>query len=463
MKVWTSACLVLLAAVLPARAHFIWILPDDPSAEGNTKVRVVFSDSTRPDKPALLAKIAGTELYVRGTGNKDTPLQWTKKEDAYEAAVTGKGPRLVGGVCRYGVFQHGKQPPILLRYYPAAYVGLPAQKGRAPQTGTKPWDRLALQILLPFKGGKVQALWHGKPLAGAEVVLLVPGKDKGVETKTDKDGKFTLAEPEGKGFYGIRVLHTEAREGEDGGKKYKEVRHYATLVFRVGKAGQPKAKENTPKKEDPAATKLLADARAARAQWDNFPGFTADIAVNFDGKVSKGKVTVNSRGKVSLELGDDAARTWAKRVLGSTVSHRLDNSVSLKTPCAFIDDNTKHPLGRAIRVLSDEFHSSYRIRDRQVIVVNREMKDQGIRFTITVLRNRRNKDKRFLPVSFVVNTWDVKTGALRSSETHYQTWNRADKFDLPLRTMVVTATAGKLEARTLTLSNLKLTPGTASR
>src|SRR5262249_37423020 len=109
MKVWTSACLLLLAAVLPARAHFIWILPDDGSAEGKTKVRVIFSDSTKPDKPALLAKIAGTELHVRGRGQKDIPLQWTKKEDAYEAAIAGKGPRLVGGVCRYGVFQHGKQ------------------------------------------------------------------------------------------------------------------------------------------------------------------------------------------------------------------------------------------------------------------------------------------------------------------------------------------------------------------
>src|SRR5262249_9389231 len=36
-----------------------------------------------------------------------------------------------------------------------------------------------------------------------------------------------------KGSYGLRVRHVEAREGELDGKKYKEVRHYATLVFEV--------------------------------------------------------------------------------------------------------------------------------------------------------------------------------------------------------------------------------------
>ncbi len=128
------------------------------------------------------------------------------------------------------------------------------------------------------------------------------------------------------------------------------------------------------------------------------------------------------------------------------------------TPCAFEDDVADHPLGRAIRVLSDEFHSSYRIRDRQVIVVNREMKD--IRFTITVMENEVNQEGKFLPACFVVNTWDTKTNALTSSETHHQTWKRLGAFDLPESLLVVKATAdGKQEARSLKLSNIQLTAG----
>lgn len=207
---------------------------------------------------------------------------------------------------------------------------------------------------------------------------------------------------------------------------------------------------------DPVATKLLADARAARAQWANFPGFIADVEINIDGKVFRGKVDVNVKGKVSLEVADEAAESWARRQLASIAGHRIDNSAALNTPCAFADSDAAHPLGRLIKVLNDEFHSSYRIRDRQIIVVNRRMKDS--RFTITVMENRLNEDKQFLPVSFVVNTWDLQSDALRSSETFHHTWQRLGNYDLPLTLLVVTASAGKQEARSLKLSNPKLAP-----
>ena len=208
---------------------------------------------------------------------------------------------------------------------------------------------------------------------------------------------------------------------------------------------------------DPAATKLLADARAARAVWKDFPGFTADLEVNVEGKAIQGRASVSSGGDVTLHLPDDGNQRWARGTLASLVGHRLDDG-GAETPCAFADDDADHPLGRAVRVLSDEFHSSYRIRDRQVIVVNREMKDA--RFTITVMENIVNKEGKFLPACFVVNTWDQKTNALTSSETHHQTWKRVDVFDLPEGVLVVTATAdGKQEARSLKLSNIQLTPG----
>jgi hypothetical protein len=108
-------------------------------------------------------------------------------------------------------------------------------------------------------------------------------------------------------------------------------------------------------------------------------------------------------------------------------------------------------------VLNDEFHSSYRIRDRQVIVVNRALRDT--RFTITVMENRLNAEKKFLPVSYVVNTWAAEGGALRSSAAHHQTWQRVGHFDLPHTATVVTASAGKLEARGLKLSNFRLLSG----
>lgn len=226
---------------------------------------------------------------------------------------------------------------------------------------------------------------------------------------------------------------------------------------------------DTPR-EDPAASKLLADARAARANWENFPGFSADVEVNFDGKMSQGKVQVDAGGKVTLENLDKPAQEWAKRMLGSLVAHRMDSSADRNTPCAFADQVTHHPLGRKILVLNDELHSSYRIRDRQIIEVNRQTGTS--KFSITVLENRTNTEGKFLPISYVVNHWNLKTGQLTQNEAHYQTWTRVGRFDLPVIDRVVYAGAEEtifnktppekraagegLMTKSLTLSNHKL-------
>jgi hypothetical protein len=227
-----------------------------------------------------------------------------------------------------------------------------------------------------------------------------------------------------------------------------------------------KAEEPSASTANPAATKLLADARAARALYHSFPGFSADLEVNLDGKLARGHVEVSDKGKATLTLDNADAVKWAKNTLEQITSHRLSSGPDEETPCAFVDNDEHHPLGRAIRVLNDEFHSSYRIRDRQVIVVNRQV--PGARFTITVLKNIVTKENKFLPTSYVVNTWDAKTDDLTSSEAHHQTWQRIGAYDLPKETLSVKATTGnanspahkvpgaKLESRSILLSNVHL-------
>jgi Protein of unknown function (DUF3386) len=335
------------------------------------------------------------------------------------------------------VLKKGDSDPFLLMYYAKAHV--------AGNENHLPWGRLALEIVQVE--GKFQVLWQGKPLAGAEVVCSSPGQEKPEKKTTDKSGTFDLGAFK-VGVCGIRAKHVEMKQGEYDGKKYKEVRHYTTLVIRVAEKQTGKAKA------DPLASKLLADARAARAQWEKFPGFTADIEINFDGKISRGKVTVEATGKVSVNRVDPDAEAWAKRQLGSIVAHRIDDSASLNTPCAFSDGEANHPLGRAITILNDELHSSYRVRDRQIIVVNRQMNTS--RFSITVLENHTNKEGKFLPASYVVHYWNTKGGELEKTESHSQTWARVEGFDLPVTAYVITATKN-LSTRSLTLLNHKLT------
>jgi Protein of unknown function (DUF3386)/Domain of unknown function (DUF4198) len=463
MKLWLAALVAFALTTTTARAHFVWLIPS-PSSAGKQTVQVIFSDSLQPDDPELLKKIAPTEMFCRGSDGKSESIKkYTEgKADAYRADMPGKGPRAVGAVCRYGVIQRGQSEPYLLNYYAKTYIGHTGRDG-ADTTAHfhRGWDQLPLDIVPDKEKPAVQVLWQGKPLADAEVVLLVPGVEKAVERKTDRNGLVAIDAPKAAGLYGIRARHVEPKEGEHDGKKYKEVRHYATFVTRFEEQGKRFEAPSEPKQPaalqpDATATKLLADARAARAQWQNFPGFSADVEVYTDGKTSKGRIEVSARGDVSLKLDDPAAETWARRTLSSITAHRLDNSAAKNTPCAFTDDDANHPLGRAIRVLNDEFHSSYRVRDRQIIVVNRQMDD--VRFTISVLENRLNEEKHFLPASYVVNTWDAKTDALKSSEAHHQTWTRVGKFDLPRTVTVVKASAGQQEARSIKLSNHQLMP-----
>ena len=102
---------------------------------------------------------------------------------------------------------------------------------------------------------------------------------------------------------------------------------------------------------------------------------------------------------------------------------------------------------------------------RQIIEVNRQMK--GSRFTITVLHNYVTADRKYLPASYVVNTW-AEADVLASSTAFHQTWQRIGGFDLPQTVLVVATTTSSggarpagappqtLEARSLRLSNLKL-------
>ena len=447
MQRFVLSLLTLVLAAPLARAHFIWLVPD----KDGTTFQVVFSDTPQPDDAKLLAKIAHTKWVVRGPEGKTVDLKWKEEKDGCSVTPSGSGTRILAGICNYGVIQRGKDDPFLLKYYATAPVG---PKG---ELANEPWEEMPLQIVQHRHG--YQVLWQGKPLADAEVAISLPGKEKAEESKSDADGLIKLGKAE-PGMIGIRVRYVEKKEGKHEDKEYKQVRHYATRALLVAAADKaPDAKA------DPAATKLLAEARSMRAVWNNFPGFTADVAVNFDGKSGKGKVRVSAGGKeVTIEGLPKEFEQWTRRELESLVNHRLPGGGDRETPCAFTDDVTDHPLGREIRVLNDELHSGYRVRDKEIVVVNRTMKDR--RFTITVLESIKNKEGKFLTTSFTVDYWNLETNDLVRSDAESQTWGRVGDFDLPGLTRVVTvrgksfggeaAKEDAFTAKSLQLTNHKL-------
>ncbi|GIW81957.1 MAG: hypothetical protein KatS3mg105_3764 [Gemmatales bacterium] len=427
----TIVLLTMMLAVPSVQAHFIWVVPGADSRH----LAVIFSERPDIQKAEFADKIANVEVHDTAATAETASLAKTKSGQAWLVEIPSPDATLSASLT-YGVLKRGEQPAFLLKYY--ARTGLTSKRDA----------RLALDIVATNKEGEFRVLWQGKPLANAQVNAYVPAQRTPERRITDERGMFAL-DTSPAGLYGIRVRHVEENQGTFSGEAYKHIRHYTTLTFSQGKAEKGEAKRT----EDPAASKLLAEARSARAVWEKFPGFSADIEVNFDGVISRGRAFVHANGDVEIrDLDPDKAR-WARRIVGSLAGHRLSRPASRNTPCAFADEQQDHPLGRAIVVLNDELHSSYRIKDRQIVEVNRTMGNR--RFTITVLENKKNDEGRFLPAHYIVSYWDAKTGQLISTSASTQTWRRLSGFDLPLSCRVVTADE-KIMTRTLTFSNHQL-------
>jgi len=220
-------------------------------------------------------------------------------------------------------------------------------------------------------------------------------------------------------------------------------------------------------KGDPEAIKLLEEARLARAHWVNFPGFTADIAVEVAGKSGSGTLVVTADYQLNLAGLTKELEDAARKELSSVVGHRKDTSKE-PTPAVVFDPAAgESPLGKAIRVVGDKYESGYRIRDKQLTVTQRTMPKQ--RFVILAIENIKNVEGKLLPASHVVQYFDNESGKLVKSDANFHTWNRVGMYDLPTSAIKMTtltdAPAAALGPQTvrLTLSNHKLTVTTEKR
>jgi hypothetical protein len=227
MTIRLIAILATCVLTATASAHFPFLVPDGPS-----KGKAVFSDTLKPDNVGVpVDKIAGAKLVVLDNG-KATDLTWVldQKANCYNFEVPGSGSRIVVGTVDYGVLQRGDIKPFRLRYYPKAIFGeIPAEKMATAG------DRVPLEIVPVVDGGKLRfkAVAGGKPLAKAEVTVLVPGEEKSKVVTTDETGLTSRFEKTG--TYGAHTRQVEEKLGEQDGKKYEEVRHYATLAVVFGK------------------------------------------------------------------------------------------------------------------------------------------------------------------------------------------------------------------------------------
>lgn len=449
MKSHSLWFLFVFVALCPARseAHFLFIRVTPP-AEGGRAAEVYFSELAEAGDPRFIDKIAHTTLRLQRTPGKYEALTAHKAPDRLRAWLPATGSLAVEGDCTYGVLGRPKQTPFLLRHFPRAVSGSAEELNRL-----KPDAVLAIVPTFEQDGVQLQALKDGKPFPNAEFVT-VDASLANTQLKGDAEGKV-FWKPAKVGVWSVYTRDTRKQAGELRGKKYDEIRDFATLSF-----SWPLQRKDA----DAEAVTLFEEALAARSNWVKFPGFKARIAGNLDGRRFRGGVSIDADGTV-LFTDDDTGReesvaTFVQEQLGSIVLHRIVRPTTKERPrpvLRFGEMRDDHPLGRLLIFDGGRFASTYRIKDKQITAVNRVLGKENL--TILTLENDRNKEGRFLPRSYLVQYWEDGTGRLLRTETVRDSWQRVGDWDLPREHTVTTTSSGGLSVRGFTLEKHEVNAG----
>jgi len=426
---------------MSAYAHFLFVRICPPAESGRV-AEVYFSEYASAGDPRFIDKVAGAKFWLQTTPGEFRPLPLRKLSDRLRAHVPVDGSLMVAGRLDYGVLNR-PSGMFLLRHYSKAVAGDAEQVNRLAPKNTP------LEIVATFEKDAVllTALLDGKPLPKA-TISTVDSDLAGEELTTDDQGRATF-KPDHPGLFCVYTSHVNPTSGEHQGKNYDEIREFATLSF---------SWPLTPSGADPEAVSMFEEALASRAAWHDFPGFSADIAGEVEGRPFAGSVTVAADGGVELDIDEDPFAEWVQDQLESITMHRAaDQTPSPDDPkpvVRFADEAVDHPLGRLLEFEGGHFATSYRVRDKQITSVNRVLDGQNM--TITVLDNTENAEGKFLPRSYTVQYWDEQTGQPVRSETVQDRWTRVGNWDLPAEHTVTTASADGFSVRSFRLAKHQL-------
>jgi len=212
------------------------------------------------------------------------------------------------------------------------------------------------------------------------------------------------------------------------------------------------------KKADPAAWNLLKSARETSQNFpSNFAGVTVDIVLNDNGKITKGSLTykVGESGELKIESLDEETKGWLNDQAVSIIAHRRGGDFAQgdgRHPITFAEDDNS-PAGRRI-ALNDSMKSYYRVRNHQVVEVDRRM--GADHFIITVLETTKTPEGKWLPRHFTVTYFDAKTGAIKRTETFTDEYKLVDGVWFPASRRMVRAENGKVITRVTEFHNPRI-------
>ncbi|QPD03866.1 MAG: hypothetical protein Nkreftii_001640 [Candidatus Nitrospira kreftii] len=208
--------------------------------------------------------------------------------------------------------------------------------------------------------------------------------------------------------------------------------------------------------DDPQARELLRRAFEATARWPkDFPGFTADLTVNVNGKETSGSVTVKSPREVSVQLSDGETQKWAQEQLGMIAVHRGPRSFEESDgKYSLTMEEDGHPFGTKLNIHGS--NSFYRVKDNRITQINRKMAHPGMNpfaFTINVEESAVTQDQKNLTTKYIVYYYSPTDGKLTNVESFTDTHVRIGACDLPATRRIITYADNQVVVKNLTFKN----------
>jgi hypothetical protein len=211
--------------------------------------------------------------------------------------------------------------------------------------------------------------------------------------------------------------------------------------------------------DDPNARALLRRAFEKTARWpSDFKGFTADLTININGKITSGPVMVKGPREVSVQLGDSDLQKWVQDQLGMIAVHRGPRSFE-QSDGQYVLTMTEdgHPLG--VRLDIHGSNSFYRLKDDRITQINRKMAHPGMApfaFTINVEESAVTQDQKNLTTKYTVYYYAPADGRLNNVESFTDTHVRLGASDLPATRRISSFENGEVVVKVLTFTNHRL-------
>ena len=201
------------------------------------------------------------------------------------------------------------------------------------------------------------------------------------------------------------------------------------------------------------AVEFLQQARDNREVLsETFPGFRSKLTVHFEGQMYQGICSFRLPGDLKVTMQNADVPPGVTATIHSMLMHRAPSSRMSPQEARYgqVDDS---PLGREL-LLSDHHESTYRIRDNQIIQVDRRLSDP--RFVLTVLETQTTESGRYLPRHVFAVRFDRSTGAVREAWTYISEFQKVGGEYLPKSRQVIRTDEGRTTALLIEWSDIEL-------